>query len=48
MVPAESQRRGDVLRVVPADHFAQIGWGRRFDPLDLYAELVRELRGRGL
>ena len=48
MVPAASQRWGDVLRVVPADHFAQIGWTRRFDALDLYAELLRELRGRGL
>ena len=48
MVPAASQRWGDVLRVVPADHFAQIGWTRRFDALELYAELLRELRARGL
>ena len=48
MVPADSQRRGDVLRVVPADHFALIGWNRRFDALGLYAELLAELRGRGL
>src|SRR6266568_7396048 len=48
MVPADSQRWGEVLKVVPADHFAQIGWTRRFDALDLYADLLRELRGRGL
>jgi triacylglycerol lipase len=48
VVPADSQRRGDVLRVVPADHFAQIGWTRRFDALDLYADLLAELRARGL
>jgi triacylglycerol lipase len=48
MVPADSQRRGEVLRVVPADHFAQIGWSRRFDALELYAEIVSALRGEGL
>jgi hypothetical protein len=48
LVPADSQRWGDVLGVVPADHFAQVGWTRRFDALELYAELLRELRGRGL
>jgi triacylglycerol lipase len=48
MVPADSQRRGEVLRVVPADHFAQIGWSRRFDALELYAELAGELRAGGL
>jgi triacylglycerol lipase len=48
MVPAASQRWGDVLREVEADHFAQIGWSRRFDAAELYAELLRELRGRGL
>ncbi len=47
MVPAESQRWGDVIRVVPADHFAQIGWSRRFDAAELYAELLAELRARG-
>ncbi len=48
MVPAASQRWGEVLREVEADHFAQIGWSRRFDAAELYAELLRELRGRGL
>jgi triacylglycerol lipase len=48
MVPAESQRWGDVLRVVPADHFAQIGWSRRFDAAALYSEILTELRALGL
>jgi triacylglycerol lipase len=48
MVPAASQRWGDVLREIGADHFAQIGWSRRFDAAELYAEVLRELRGRGL
>lgn len=48
MVPAASQRWGDVLREIDADHFAQIGWSRRFDAAELYSELLRELRGRGL
>jgi triacylglycerol lipase len=48
MVPAASQRWGDVLREIDADHFAQIGWSRRFDAAGFYAELLRELRGRGM
>jgi triacylglycerol lipase len=48
MVPAESQRWGEVVREIGADHFAQIGWSRSFDAAELYAELLRELRGRGL
>jgi triacylglycerol lipase len=48
MVPAESQRWGEVVWQVGADHFAQIGWSRRFDASELYAEILRELRGRGL
>jgi triacylglycerol lipase len=48
MVPAASQRWGDVIREIGADHFAQIGWSRRFDAAEFYAELLRELRGRGL
>ena len=47
MVPVDSQVWGEVLRVVRADHFAQIGWSRRFDALDLYSELLAELRARG-
>ncbi len=48
MVPADSQRWGDVLRTIDADHFAQVGWSRRFDAAEFYAELLLELRGRGL
>ncbi len=48
MVPAPSQRWGDVVFEIEADHFAQIGWSRRFDAADFYADLLRELRGRGM
>jgi triacylglycerol lipase len=47
MVPAASQRWGDVLAEIEADHWAQIGWSRRFDAAGFYAGLLRELRGRG-
>lgn len=48
MVPASSQRWGEVAWQIGADHFAQIGWSRRFDAAELYAEILRELRARGL
>jgi triacylglycerol lipase len=48
VVPAASQRWGEVVWEVGADHLAQIGWSRRFDAAELYAELLRELRARGL
>lgn len=48
MVPAASQRWGELVWDVEADHFAQIGWSRRFDAVELYAALLRELRGRGV
>jgi triacylglycerol lipase len=50
LVPAASQGWGDVVFRVEADHFAQIGWSRRggFDAADFYADLLRELRGRGM
>jgi triacylglycerol lipase len=48
MVPAASQRWGEVVAEIRADHFAQVGWSRRFDAAGFYAELLRELRGRGL
>jgi triacylglycerol lipase len=48
VVPASSQPWGDVLRAVDADHWAQIGWSRRFDAVGLYVEILRELAGRGL
>lgn len=48
MVPAASQRWGEVVWQIGADHLAQIGWSRRFDAAELYAEVLRELRDRGL
>jgi triacylglycerol lipase len=47
LVPATSQRWGEVLRQIEADHWAQIGWSPEFDALGFYEELLRELRGRG-
>ena len=47
VVPASSQRWGEVLAEVDADHWAQIGWSRHFDAASFYAELLRELE-RGL
>lgn len=47
VVPAGSQAWGQVVRTIDADHFAQIGWSRRFDAAELYAELLRELWARG-
>lgn len=48
MVPAASQRWGEVLFEIEADHFAQIGWSRRFAAVELYSALLRELKGRGM
>ncbi|MGQ0508741.1 MAG: esterase/lipase family protein [Myxococcaceae bacterium] len=48
IVPAVSQPWGDVLGALSADHWAQIGWSMQFDAPEFYAELFRELRGRGL
>ncbi len=47
MVPVSSQRWGEVLQEIEADHWAQIGWSPGFDTLAFYEELLRELRGRG-
>jgi triacylglycerol lipase len=47
IVPASSQRWGDVVAEVEADHWAQIGWSTQFDAVEFYAGLLRELRGRG-
>jgi triacylglycerol lipase len=48
VVPAASQRWGQVLSEIEADHWAQIGWSRSFDAAAFYVELLRELRSRGL
>jgi triacylglycerol lipase len=47
MVPASSQRWGEVWGEVEADHWAQIGWSRGFDAPGFYAQVLRELRTRG-
>ncbi len=47
VVPASSQRWGDVLAEIDADHFAQVGRSRAFDASAFYEGLASELRGRG-
>ena len=47
LVPASSQRWGEVLAEVEADHWAQVGWSRRFDAVGLYESVLRELRAMG-
>ncbi|MBF5045857.1 thioesterase [Aggregicoccus sp. 17bor-14] len=46
LVPASSQRWGEVLGTVEADHWAQVGWGSRFDAPALYAALFAQLQQR--
>lgn len=48
VVPAASQRWGEVLAEIDADHWAQIGWSRHFDAGAFYADLLRELEAAGL
>jgi triacylglycerol lipase len=48
LVPVSSQRWGEVLGTLEADHWAQIGWSKKFDAPAFYAQLLSELRGRGL
>jgi triacylglycerol lipase len=49
LVPAASQRWGDVLSEIEADHWAQIGWSSSsdFDAPALFEAIARELRARG-
>jgi triacylglycerol lipase len=47
IVPTESQRWGEVLGRIDADHWAQIGWSRRFDAPGFYASVAHALRVRG-
>jgi len=47
IVPALSQRWGNVLREVEADHWAQVGWSLNFDAVALYEEILKELAGLG-
>jgi triacylglycerol lipase len=48
LVPVSSQCWGEVLSIVPASHFAQIGWSSGFDTPSFFAELLQTLRARGL
>ena len=48
MVPASSQRWGDVLFEIEADHWAQIGWSTGFDAGPIYVALAEHLAERGL
>jgi triacylglycerol lipase len=48
LVPARSQRWGQVLREIEADHWSQIGWSGGFDATALYDEILQELRALGL
>ena len=47
IVPALSQRWGNVLCEVEADHWAQVGWSLRFDAVALYEQVLRELAALG-
>jgi triacylglycerol lipase len=48
MVPVESQKWGDVVGEIEADHWEQIGWSRSFDAVRFYAVLVEHLAEWGL
>lgn len=48
MVPAASQRWGEVLFEIEADHWAQIGWSGGFDAGPFYVALAEQLAERGL
>jgi triacylglycerol lipase len=48
IVPSASQRWGDVIAEVDADHWAVIGWTLQFDVAALWEQLLAELRGRGV
>lgn len=47
LVPASSQRWGEVIAEVEADHWAQIGWSDGADTPALYLRVVDELKARG-
>lgn len=48
MVPSSSQKWGEELSLVPANHFAQIGWSTGYDAPSMYLDLLRKLNGNGL
>lgn len=48
IVPAESQKWGEVVGQVDADHWEQIGWSGTFDAQAFYASLAEHLAAWGL
>lgn len=43
VVPSRSQRWGEVLGAIDADHWGAVGWGRRFDAAGFYERIAVEL-----
>jgi triacylglycerol lipase len=48
VVPAASQRWGEVLGEIDADHWGAVGWSHRFDAGAFYEKLALGLAARGL
>jgi triacylglycerol lipase len=48
VVPATSQRWGQVFGEIDVDHWGAVGWSTRFDAARFYEELARGLSARGL
>jgi triacylglycerol lipase len=48
IVPASSQRWGEVLGEIDADHWGAVGWSHRFDAAAFYEQLALGLAERGL
>ena len=48
IIPTSSQEWGEVLLIVDADHWAQVGWSGSVDTPAIYEAIARELRRRGL
>jgi triacylglycerol lipase len=48
LVPAWSQRWGNLLCEVQADHWAQIGWFTSYDARPVYTKIVEHLASKGL
>jgi triacylglycerol lipase len=48
LVPVDSQRWGELIAEVDADHWQQIGWMGGFDTAGMYVDLVDQLVERGL
>jgi triacylglycerol lipase len=48
LVPAASQRWGEVMAEIQGDHWAQIGWSLDGDPAGTYEQVLTTLAARGL